>query len=765
MPYNETFEKLKAAQNPAFAEEIEAVKDNQTFFIGAYESSPEGNIPKGDFNEIFQALLNNDKALKKLAEAIQARTITAGKGLQGGGALSKDVTLNVVSVNDAIIVNDNDIQLNPVNDLTTGGTDKALSGEMGKKLNTDKQNKTDSRLQTESKEIVGAINESLWKIVAKQINNNDDLNNYKTSGMFMSKSSNFNILNKPKDFRGDGALFLSVFALAPSIVKQVIYNYVNNQTFERRWNTDNWSEWAEILNNDSKLFLGTSGISSVTYIQDSGTKTQGQGYIDKSTGQVYLCLETNTDTTITNKFMSITNVELGKKVESGFWKLNPKQIGNASTVTDLNTIYERGFYTSTSNANKFINVPESNMGAFELTVSSITDSISYTTQLIKSIINNNYYVRTQTVGIGNPISWTKWTKLLLDTDIVDNLTTADKSKVLSANMGVELNINKSDRSNRISDDISDKSKYVKLGTIGINIGNGRNLFSCIMIGGDDFGERNSYKISLQVSGRGSTQNNVYIDAIDAINLSGISRSINGYFIAKPISSNQMEIWYRGEVYSRGFSLEAIYNNGFTINNQMSWIDDDEGTIVETGVYKIFKIKQVMHENNKLFLGNSGISSIIYIQDAGEKTAGNGYVDKTTGQLYLCKTTNSDTSVTSNFVLATNIEIAKRQHFTKTILFDKPTGHGYGNITLSDNWENYDEFIVYGASDNVDYVGSHRFKKEDIEYAISKGQRYVIYGEANDYWIARITTGSKTWASGDKWENCAIFRIIGIKYGG
>lgn len=765
MPYNETFEKLKAAQNPAFAEEIEAVKDNQTFFIGAYESSPEGNIPKGDFNEIFQALLNNDKALKKLAEAIQARTITAGKGLQGGGALSKDVTLNVVSVNDAIIVNDNDIQLNPVNDLTTGGTDKALSGEMGKKLNTDKQNKTDSRLQTESKEIVGAINESLWKIVAKQINNNDDLNNYKTSGMFMSKSSNFNILNKPKDFRGDGALFLSVFALAPSIVKQVIYNYVNNQTFERRWNTDNWSEWAEILNNDSKLFLGTSGISSVTYIQDSGTKTQGQGYIDKSTGQVYLCLETNTDTTITNKFMSITNVELGKKVESGFWKLNPKQIGNASTVTDLNTIYERGFYTSTSNANKFINVPESNMGAFELTVSSITDSISYTTQLIKSIINNNYYVRTQTVGIGNPISWTKWTKLLLDTDIVDNLTTADKSKVLSANMGVELNINKSDRSNRISDDISDKSKYVKLGTIGINIGNGRNLFSCIMIGGDDFGERNSYKISLQVSGRGSTQNNVYIDAIDAINLSGISRSINGYFIAKPISSNQMEIWYRGEVYSRGFSLEAIYNNGFTINNQMSWIDDDEGTIVETGVYKIFKIKQVMHENNKLFLGNSGISSIIYIQDAGEKTAGNGYVDKTTGQLYLCKTTNSDTSVTSNFVLATNIEIAKRQHFTKTILFDKPTGHGNGNITLSDNWENYDEFIVYGASDNVDYVGSHRFKKEDIEYAISKGQRYMIYGEANDYWIARITTGSKTWASGDKWENCAIFRIIGIKYGG
>lgn len=777
MPYNETFEKLKAAQNPAFAEEIEAVKDNQTFFIGAYESSPEGNIPKGDFNEIFQALLNNDKALKKLAEAIQARTITAGKGLQGGGALSKDVTLNVVSVNDAIIVNDNDIQLNPVNDLTTGGTDKALSGEMGKKLNTDKQNKTDSRLQTESKEIVGAINESLWHTKPKSVGNTStqsDLNDLTDLGFYRSQSANNLWLNLPNNLT-KASFFLEVIGgnVEYGIIHQIISFTVKNTRYIR-WGTKNtsgmgkpneWGEWQEILTSDSRLFLGNSGISKVVYIQDSGTKTQGQGYIDKSTGQVYLCLETNTDTTITNKFMSITNVELGKKVKSGFWKLNPKQIGNNSTVTDLNTIYERGFYVSTSGVNKFINVPESYMGAFELTVSSITDAISYTTQLIKDIRNNNYYVRTQTAGIGNPVSWTKWTKLLLDTDIVDNLTTADKSKVLSANMGVELNINKSDRRNRISDNVSDKSKYVKLGTIGINIGNGRNLFSCIMIGGDDLGERNSYKISLQVSGRGSTQNNVYIDAIDAINLSGISRSINGYFIAKPISSNQMEIWYRGEVYSRGFSLEAIYNNGFTINNQMSWIDDDEGTIVETGVYKIFKIKQVMHENNKLFLGNSGISSIIYIQDAGEKTAGNGYVDKTTGQLYLCKTTNSDTSVTSNFVLATNIEIAKRQHFTKTILFDKPTGHGNGNITLSDNWENYDEFIVYGASDNVDYVGSHRFKKEDIEYAISKGQRYVIYGEANDYWIARITTGSKTWASGDRWENCAIFRIIGIKYGG
>lgn len=691
MPYNETFEKLKAAQNPAFAEEIEAVKDNQTFFIGAYESSSEGNIPKGDFNEIFQALLNNDKALKKLAEAIQARTITAGKGLQGGGALSKDVTLNVVSVNDAIIVNDNDIQLNPVNDLTTGGTDKALSGEMGKKLNTDKQNKTDSGLQTDSKEIVGAINESLWSIGYKALSTVNDFNELTQSGVFYGRAE-VGTLNAP--FTPPFSFVLINYNKSGFIEQKVIAGSEDN-IVTRKSIGSRWYNWEKTLRTNTKEFLGNAGISSIIYIQDSGPKTQGQGYIDKDTGQVYLCLETNTDTTITNKFMSITNVELGKKVKSGFWKLNPKQIGNNSTVTDLNTIYERGFYVSTSDVNKFINVPESYMGAFELTVSSITDAISYTTQLIKDIRNNNYYVRTQTAGIGSPVSWTKWTKLLLDTDIVDNLTTADKSKVLSANMGKYLDENKPSKN--------------KVETI-------TNYWTF---------EGHTPFIKFKKTGEQSLPSAGY-----------------SAFIGFGISARPHELQIRN-----------LYADG-TVSIDSTDLKTENKNITRA-------INEVY--NNQL--GNSGISSVIYIQDAGEKTAGNGYVDKTTGQLYLCKTTNSDTSVTSNFVLATNIEIAKRQHFTKTILFDKPTGHGNGAITLSDNWENYDEFIVYGSGDNVDYVGSHRFKKEDIEYSISKNQRYMIYGGANDYWIVKITAGSKTWASGDKWENCAIFRIIGIKYGG
>lgn len=138
MPYNETFEKLKAAQNPAFAEEIEAVKDNQTFFIGAYESSPEGNIPRGDFNEIFQALLNNDKALKILAGAIQERTITAGKGLQGGGSLAANRTIDVVAADDSITVGADNIKVNTYDGLDSTSETRPASARVAKKLQDEK---------------------------------------------------------------------------------------------------------------------------------------------------------------------------------------------------------------------------------------------------------------------------------------------------------------------------------------------------------------------------------------------------------------------------------------------------------------------------------------------------------------------------------------------------------------------------------------------------------------------------------------------------
>ena len=59
------------------------------------------------------------------------RQMTAGKGLTGGGNFNSDKTFNVVSANDGIIVNEDNIQLNPVDDLSNSSTTRALAANQG----------------------------------------------------------------------------------------------------------------------------------------------------------------------------------------------------------------------------------------------------------------------------------------------------------------------------------------------------------------------------------------------------------------------------------------------------------------------------------------------------------------------------------------------------------------------------------------------------------------------------------------------------------
>lgn len=63
--------------------------------------------------------------------ALKTTQIIAGKGLTGGGNLTSDKTFNVVSANDGIIVNEDNIQLNPVDDLSNSSTTRALAANQG----------------------------------------------------------------------------------------------------------------------------------------------------------------------------------------------------------------------------------------------------------------------------------------------------------------------------------------------------------------------------------------------------------------------------------------------------------------------------------------------------------------------------------------------------------------------------------------------------------------------------------------------------------
>lgn len=69
---------------------------------------------------------------KGVTAVATSRTVTAGSGLTGGGALSANITLNIVSANAGITVNADNIQLNTINVLTSTDTVKPLSAAQGK---------------------------------------------------------------------------------------------------------------------------------------------------------------------------------------------------------------------------------------------------------------------------------------------------------------------------------------------------------------------------------------------------------------------------------------------------------------------------------------------------------------------------------------------------------------------------------------------------------------------------------------------------------
>jgi len=65
--------------------------------------------------------------------------IAAGAGLTGGGDLSENRTIKVVSADDGITVNADNIKLNIVNDLVTTSATRPLSAAQGKKLQDEKE--------------------------------------------------------------------------------------------------------------------------------------------------------------------------------------------------------------------------------------------------------------------------------------------------------------------------------------------------------------------------------------------------------------------------------------------------------------------------------------------------------------------------------------------------------------------------------------------------------------------------------------------------
>lgn len=128
--------------------------DNGKFLVHQKNITINGNILKGNVvvnaNQIPQDSSNrfitdaertawNNKSNKTVQ-------IIAGNGLTGGGTLEANRTLNVVSSNDGITVNADNIHLNLINTTDNTSTTRALSAAQGKALEDKKVNRSGDTL-------------------------------------------------------------------------------------------------------------------------------------------------------------------------------------------------------------------------------------------------------------------------------------------------------------------------------------------------------------------------------------------------------------------------------------------------------------------------------------------------------------------------------------------------------------------------------------------------------------------------------------------
>lgn len=73
-----------------------------------------------------------------------SRKVIAGQGLSGGGALTGDITVNVATADDGLVINADNIKLNIVDNMTTDSNTRPVSAKQVKLLNETKLNKTDN---------------------------------------------------------------------------------------------------------------------------------------------------------------------------------------------------------------------------------------------------------------------------------------------------------------------------------------------------------------------------------------------------------------------------------------------------------------------------------------------------------------------------------------------------------------------------------------------------------------------------------------------
>lgn len=232
-----------------------------------------------------------------------------------------------------------------VNDLTTGGADNALSGEMGKKLNEDKFGNRNS------------LNIFDGTYQDFKIKNN--------AGSYIIQPNTFNLLAIPSDFYNYG--ILNVYYSGTSVLlvyiansdrKEILYSeifdFTGNTTFKN-------SQWLQMPTQLSIMFLGKFGASYYINIQDNLQKNIDDVVFDKVTSSPYYVKKTTNSQIVNEDFENISNKSLYKKIVNSAY---------------LN-IYENQVNKKTSDAyysDLKLNISTGTKGIFSINVSAYLDT-------------------------------------------------------------------------------------------------------------------------------------------------------------------------------------------------------------------------------------------------------------------------------------------------------------------------------------------------------------------------------------------------------
>lgn len=321
------------------AADIRVFNDNMDIID---EKITDGNKTIQDLEEKKQN--KEDSTLKTIAKTIvgainELFTTKLDKGGYTGNAknlndeISKKASKTVLGrmiVGDNLTVDDNGrvsaTKTVIVNDLTTGGADKAGSAEMVKKLGEDKQDKTDSSLTTTNKDVVKAINEIDFTAVKGSSDLINSLSEYKrdTFASTLSALKSAGKLPKlvyivPRDFSD-----LSNFKDQDSKYEiTILYAHIygikciaHNSGFSDIRFIGCWNLGSDIRIISAKLDGYAVGRSNdIPLLNENVIKYAGNIYLDSTTNRPYYCYLQAPATVTTpngNYFIPASNLELAK---------------------------------------------------------------------------------------------------------------------------------------------------------------------------------------------------------------------------------------------------------------------------------------------------------------------------------------------------------------------------------------------------------------------------------------------------------------------